>query len=39
VLEGDTAATLHARIQEAERELYPATIAELARKAMKRAGG
>jgi phosphoribosylglycinamide formyltransferase 1 len=35
VLEGDTAATLHARIQEAERELYPATIAELARKAMK----
>ena len=39
VLEGDTAATLHARIQEAERELYPATIAELARKAMKSAGG
>ena len=35
VLEGDTAATLHARIQEAERELYPATIAELARRAMK----
>jgi phosphoribosylglycinamide formyltransferase-1 len=31
VLDGDTAATLHARIQEAERVLYPATIAALAR--------
>lgn len=31
VLAGDTPATLHARIQEAERELYPATIAALAK--------
>jgi phosphoribosylglycinamide formyltransferase-1 len=31
VLEGDTPATLHARIQEAERALYPAMIAALAR--------
>jgi len=31
VLPGDTSATLHARIQEAERALYPATIAALAR--------
>jgi len=31
VLEGDTPATLHARIQEAERALYPAAIAALAR--------
>ncbi len=31
VLAGDTPATLHARIQEAERALYPATIAALAR--------
>ena len=31
ILPGDTSATLHARIQEAERELYPATIAALAR--------
>jgi phosphoribosylglycinamide formyltransferase-1 len=31
VLEGDTPATLHARIQEAERALYPAVIAALAR--------
>ncbi|HEX4644118.1 MAG TPA: formyltransferase family protein, partial [Verrucomicrobiae bacterium] len=31
VLPGDTPATLHARIQEAERALYPATIAALAR--------
>jgi len=38
VLEGDTPATLHARIQEAERELYPATIAMLARKAGEKAG-
>jgi phosphoribosylglycinamide formyltransferase-1 len=31
VLAGDTPATLHARIQEAERTLYPAAIASLAR--------
>ena len=31
VLAGDTPATLHARIQEAERALYPAAIALLAR--------
>jgi phosphoribosylglycinamide formyltransferase-1 len=31
VLAGDTPATLHARIQEAERVLYPAAIASLAR--------
>jgi phosphoribosylglycinamide formyltransferase-1 len=31
VLTGDTPATLHARIQEAERTLYPAVIAALAR--------
>ncbi len=31
VLEDDTAETLHARIQEAERELYPAVVAALAR--------
>jgi phosphoribosylglycinamide formyltransferase-1 len=31
ILAGDTPATLHARIQEAERELYPATVAALAR--------
>jgi len=31
VLERDTPATLHARIQEAERTLYPAVIAALAR--------
>jgi phosphoribosylglycinamide formyltransferase 1 len=30
VLEGDTPETLHARIQEAERQLYPATIGALA---------
>lgn len=30
VLEGDTPETLHARIQEAERRLYPATIGALA---------
>jgi len=35
VLPGDTAATLHARIQEAERVVYPATIAALARGAVK----
>ena len=34
VLPGDTAATLHARIQEAERVVYPATIAALARGAV-----
>jgi phosphoribosylglycinamide formyltransferase-1 len=31
VLDGDTSATLHARIQQAERELYPAVVAGLAR--------
>ena len=31
VLSGDTAATLHARIQQAEHELYPAAVAALAR--------
>lgn len=31
VLPGDTPTTLHARIQEAERTLYPSTIAALAR--------
>jgi phosphoribosylglycinamide formyltransferase-1 len=31
VLPGDTAATLHARIQEAEHALYPRVIADLAR--------
>lgn len=31
VLPGDTPATLHTRIQDAERALYPATIAALAR--------
>lgn len=31
VLEGDTAASLHQRIQEAERTLYPETLARLAR--------
>ncbi|MBU6401472.1 MAG: phosphoribosylglycinamide formyltransferase [Verrucomicrobia bacterium] len=31
VLDGDTAATLHERIQQAERELYPAVIGALAR--------
>lgn len=31
VLDGDTATTLHARIQQAERELYPAVVAGLAR--------
>ena len=35
VLAGDTAAALHARIQEAERVLYPATIAALARGEIK----
>jgi phosphoribosylglycinamide formyltransferase-1 len=31
VLPGDTAETLHARIQEAERKIYPSSIAALAR--------
>ena len=31
ILPGDTSATLHARIQEAERKLYPAVVAALAR--------
>jgi phosphoribosylglycinamide formyltransferase-1 len=30
VLEGDTVASLHQRIQEAERSLYPETLARLA---------
>lgn len=38
VLEGDTAATLHARIQEAERALFPATLAALARGEVRVAG-
>jgi len=29
IIDGDTAESLHARIQEVERELYPATIAKL----------
>ncbi len=32
ILPNDTAASLHARIQEAERELFPAVIADLAAK-------
>lgn len=35
VLEGDTPETLHARIQAAERELYPAVVAALARGEIK----
>ncbi len=35
VQNGDTPATLHARIQDAERELYPAVVAELARGAIR----
>jgi len=35
VLPGDTPATLHARIQVAERVVYPATIAPLARGAIR----
>ncbi|MSU35530.1 MAG: phosphoribosylglycinamide formyltransferase [Pedosphaera sp.] len=35
VLEGDTPATLHARIQGAERELYPAVVTELARSTIR----
>lgn len=31
VLDGDTADSLHARIQDAERELYPAVVAAMAR--------
>ena len=31
VLDGDTAESLHARIQVAERELYPAAVAAIAR--------
>jgi phosphoribosylglycinamide formyltransferase-1 len=38
VLPGDTAASLHARIQEAERVVYPATIAALARGAIRLQG-
>lgn len=32
VLDGDTAASLHERVQVAERELYPAVVAALARR-------
>ena len=35
VVAGDTAHTLHARIQEAERELYPECVAALARGKVK----
>ncbi len=35
VLDGDTAESLHARIQGAERELYPAVIAAMARGEVK----
>ncbi len=35
VLDGDTALTLHERIQQAERELYPAAIAAIARGEVK----
>lgn len=38
VLADDTAATLHARIQEAEHDLYPATIARIARGKLRVAG-
>jgi phosphoribosylglycinamide formyltransferase 1 len=38
VLTGDTAATLHARIQEAERVLYPSAIGALARGEVSVAG-
>ena len=38
VLPGDTAASLHARIQEAERTIYPAAIAALARGQVRIAG-
>jgi phosphoribosylglycinamide formyltransferase-1 len=35
VLDGDTALTLHERIQQAERELYPAAVAAIARGEVK----
>jgi phosphoribosylglycinamide formyltransferase-1 len=35
VLDGDTAESLHARIQVAERELYPAAVAAIARGEVK----
>ena len=35
VLDGDTAETLHERIQQAERELYPLAIAAVARGEVK----
>lgn len=38
VLDDDTPATLHARIQAAERELYPACIAAIARGRLRRDG-
>src|SRR6185436_14878513 len=39
VLEGDTAATLHERIQQAERRLYPAVIGAIAQGRIKVQGG
>src|SRR6187200_1358766 len=38
VLEQDTAETLHARIQEAERRLYPRMVAALARGELRTKG-
>jgi phosphoribosylglycinamide formyltransferase 1 len=38
ILSGDTAETLHARLQEVERKLYPAVIAALARGEIRVAG-
>jgi len=38
VLDEDTPETLHARIQQAERQLYPACIAAIARGALRREG-
>jgi phosphoribosylglycinamide formyltransferase-1 len=38
VLDGDTAASLHARIQVAERELYPRCVAAIAGGRLRREG-
>jgi phosphoribosylglycinamide formyltransferase-1 len=38
VLPGDSAETLHARIQEVERKIYPATIAALVRGEIRLSG-
>jgi phosphoribosylglycinamide formyltransferase 1 len=38
VLPDDTPVTLHARIQEAERRLYPAVVAALARGRLRVSG-